>query len=245
MAGPAIREAPTPRFSQVGWGWGQDADKVRMPMPAMSFYMKPPKDIACILSPCAEPRNFPRNGIPLRSIRRLANAEIQKLVATLRERHGSLLSSVVRPTIWEDLYHYFDIIDLWYAGAWNLWRALHLICDQNDPSESYEYVAENKVREIDDWVYSWCTHEENRVSLGQWDGTSDVLSVLSWESLGEITDCTAEELVVVRGSLKYWYDQEHRTSEAARKARTLVKSMGNLDDARKHMPAHSLDGKFR
>ncbi|KAK4140221.1 uncharacterized protein C8A04DRAFT_15133 [Dichotomopilus funicola] len=216
-----------------------------MPMPTMSFYMKPPKDAACILSPGPEARTFPRNDIPRRPMRRFTNAEIQEIVERLRGRDGSLLDSVVRPTRWEDMYRYFDVVDLWEFGAWNLWRVLHLICDQNGGAESYEYVSEDKVHEIDDWVYRWCTHEENRMRLSMWDGVSDVLSVLSWKSLDKLGHCTAEEFVVVRGALRYWYDQGNRTSEAARNARAHVRAMSHLNDARKHMPVHSLDGKFR
>ncbi|KAJ4298713.1 hypothetical protein N0V88_003745 [Collariella sp. IMI 366227] len=106
-----------------------------------------------------------------------------------------------RPTIWEDLYKWFDAVDLWEKGAWNLWRVLQFLCDQNEEQQR-KY---NTWDVVDDWAYDWCTSSSNRAALAAWDRRSDIFSILSPADHKNIHDSSPESLNILRGALFYWH----------------------------------------
>ncbi|KAK0613080.1 hypothetical protein B0T17DRAFT_397101 [Bombardia bombarda] len=117
------------------------------------------------------------------------------------------------PTDWTDLYKYFDAHDLWFQGVCNLLRVISHLVNENTvhlrdqspfpPLTDYDpdYYAE-----IDDWVFKWLTHEQNRRKLRSWDRKSDILSIMTPEDEEEdIGDIGPKALEVLSYELRYWH----------------------------------------
>ncbi|KAL2158401.1 hypothetical protein VTH06DRAFT_4449 [Thermothelomyces fergusii] len=249
MASPdgGAREVPLPHQSKVGWIWGFARNDVVIPQPFMGFYWNMPQDAPCILSLPKAQRCFRRGEVSYgRRSAAWNDDDVRNMVAALRLQRGPKMNTLVRPRTWEDMYQYFDAVDLWTMGAWNLWRVVHLACDENeegagepDPSRSAALAA------VDDWAYNWCTHEEHRSRLRAWDERSDILCVLSPAEVNDVLCCGIPELSVLRDVLVYWsrfyktqFGQEYGGQDVSAASSA---SNNSLEDARDSLPARALD----
>ncbi|KAK4102967.1 hypothetical protein N658DRAFT_558030 [Parathielavia hyrcaniae] len=231
MAQTLDTEERLPLSSGVGWEWGVTSDFVRIPQPLMGFYWNLPTDAPCVFSKKKAKRSLDRGTAGSR--RRVAwnEQQIRQQVASLRARHGSKTQAVVRPKTWEDMYQYFDTVELWYHGAWNLWRVLQLICDENEVGIVKDGLDVEVFNELDDWAYDWCTLLENRVRLSRWDERSDILQVLSDPDHEMIHGCTPGALDVLRGALKYWHHEYKQPPQGQDAQASRAVSLGYEDMA--------------
>jgi hypothetical protein len=205
MAQPTSTQVRLPLPSGTGWEWGVTADFVEIPQPRMGFYWNLPAEAPCMFSSKKAKRCLDRLATHPR--RRLAWSDslVRDRAAALRAKYGSMTQTLLRPTTWEDLYRYFDTVDLWVLGAWNLWRVAHFLCDENEASIARAHSDSAVFNEVDDWAYDWCTHYENRMRLSSWDPSLDILRVLSPVDAEKVRGCSPEALNILRGALKYWY----------------------------------------
>ncbi|KAK4042492.1 hypothetical protein C8A01DRAFT_13926 [Parachaetomium inaequale] len=243
MAHDVIRDAPMPRQSKVPWYWGLTRDHIRVPQPAMGLYFNIPEDAPCKLSLSKHRRAFSYAS----SRRNFAwdDDRVRAMVSTLRAKHGPRMDTLVRPKTWEDMYQYFDAVDLWVAGAWNLWRAVHHACDENEGPVAQSPPDPAVFDEIDQWTYDWCTHEQNRNRLGAWDQRSDILCVLSPTDSQDISDCDVAALTILRGALKHWYRQYNGQSPQQDGQAAGAVAMSSIGDARNSLPARAQDGTYQ
>ncbi|KAL2181020.1 uncharacterized protein P884DRAFT_266842 [Thermothelomyces heterothallicus CBS 202.75] len=248
MAPPgSVREVLLPHQSKVGWIWGLARNDIAIPQPLMGFYWNMPQDAPCILSLPKARRCFKRGEIP-HGRRGVAwdDDYVCDAAAALRVRRGPKMNTLVRPRTWEDMYQYFDAIDLWNMGAWNLWRVVHFACDENEgapgePSPS-KFAASFEV--VDEWAYDWCTHEEHRTRLSAWDERSDILCVLSPAEINHVSCCGIQELSVLRGALRYWsrfYKNQSRQGDNGQDVSAVSASSSNCRDAQDSLPTRALD----
>lgn len=212
-----------PAPSSTGWEWGWvSVNRKHIPMPYMGFYWGMPADSLCLLSEPKPKRTFgpldprPRDGSAW------DDSQVQTMVGILRERHERVKNTypLIRPHTWEDLYYYFDAVDLWHNGAWNLWQALHRMCDEDEGAP----LGQMEKDVIEEWVYAWCTHEKNRERLGRWDGTGDVLTVLSRADVESVRGSRWEALEFLRGALRYWFGP-YKVPEPAVVVKKVAKGM--------------------
>jgi hypothetical protein len=119
------------------------------------------------------------------------------------------------------------------------------LCDENAVAAARASFDAAIFNEVDDWVYDWCTHEENRKRLAQWDRQSDILDVLSQADLDNVGTCGPEAVCILRGALRHWY-QEYRPpfQEQEAQAATRAVKLGYEDMAPGvSLPARAQDGK--
>ena len=212
-----------PAPSSTGWEWGWvSANRKHIPMPYMGFYWGMPADSLCLLSKPKFKRTFGRLDPRPRGGSAWDNSQVQNMVGILRERHERVKNTypLIRPHTWEDLYYYFDAVDLWHNGAWNLWQVLHRMCDEDEgaPLDQMERDV------IEEWAYAWCTHEKNRERLGRWDGTGDVLTVLSPADAESVPWSRWEALEFLRGVLRYWFGM-YKVPEQVAVVKKVAKGM--------------------
>lgn len=199
-----------PQESATSWVWGLTVQKVKVPQPRMGFYWNMPDNAACVFSlndKVREPRRYERGTVPSRPRESWSYDSIRASAAALRKKYPADVRGITRPRTWEDLYQWFDSHDLWRYGAWNLWNVLHLLRDEVEMRLGNVPLTPAVFREIDAWAYEWCTHAQNRLKLGAWDQTGDVLDVLSPADHNDIRDCNDAARSVLRGAFHYWYDQ--------------------------------------
>ncbi|KAK3330564.1 hypothetical protein B0H66DRAFT_612306 [Apodospora peruviana] len=178
--------------------------------PTMAFYTQMPKEAECIfsLNDKIKTKRFLKHILPKREVEPQAwNTELVKTkAAEIRSKCPDAAKSVARPEKWEDLYCHFDASDLWHEGAWNLWRVIEQLFEENLAQAVKDYDSD-KVDEISDWVYGWLTWEENRQKLLSWDIKSDILDIFSPKDRDEVKDCDPAALEHVRGALTYWHGE--------------------------------------
>jgi hypothetical protein len=242
MAQDAIRDAPLPPQFAVPWTWGLTRDLIRVPQPIMRLYFSMPENAPCKLSFSEHRRKF--NQSSSRRNYHWDDARVRAVVAILRAKHGPKMSTLVRPKTWEDMYQYFDAVDLWVTGAWNLWRVVHHSCDENEGPVAPSPPDLAACDEIDQWAYDWCTHEHNRNRLSAWDRRSDILSVLSPMDSQNISDCDVAAFAVLRGALKHWYNHYNGQSQQHDGQAAGAVTMSSLQDARNSLPARAQDGTY-
>ncbi|KAG7291827.1 hypothetical protein NEMBOFW57_001848 [Staphylotrichum longicolle] len=177
----------------------------RIPQPQMGFYWNLPADAPSAFSKKREQRSISRGLAPKHRAIAWNDARVHAAATTLRAEHGDTVKTLVRPQRWEDLYQFFDTVDLWFEGSWNLWRVLHLLCDENDVAAQRDSLDSAILDEVERWAYKWCTHKTNRLKLATWDQKSDILSVLSESDSSNVAGCRKEALDMLRGALKYWH----------------------------------------
>ncbi len=196
-----------PLPSKTGWDWGRSANHLRTPQPHMGFYWNMPADAPCAFSSDKAFRSFKRGEMAPHRIVALDDNQVRDIATELRASHGHEAQTLVRPKTWEDMYQSFDAVDLWWKGSWNLWRVLHLLCDENDSLMKTSDSGMAIYDEIEGWAYNWCTHETNRITLGTWDQSSDILQLLSPTDSQDIRGCNSWVLDVLRAALEYWHDK--------------------------------------
>ncbi|KAK4151338.1 hypothetical protein C8A00DRAFT_36038 [Chaetomidium leptoderma] len=233
MAEEPIRQARVPFSSNVGWYWGITDNNMMIPQPVMGFYWDIPSDARHSLSANKERRSYNRGDVPARAIMAWDDDVVREVTAAFRAARGPEMQNLVRPETWDDMYQYFDAIDLWHEGAWNLWRVLHLACDQNDGTAVGSLPDPTIFDTVNDSSYDWCTHEENRNRLANWDQRSDILCILSPADLENINGCTIDALNILRGALEYW----HYVFEPAANAERL----SDIDIAQVSSPTRAQD----
>jgi hypothetical protein len=208
MAQTRLPDTRMPLPSKIAWDWGITANYIRIPQPRMGFYWNMPADATCLFSineDVPEKRRYKRGIVPSRPSDAWNDHDVRSMAAILRSLHGDKTKTMVRPKVWDDLYHFFDVVDLWTKGAWNLWRALQLICDENEGPPSQPRLDDTAIGEVEEWAYAWCTHEQNRTRLGWWDQRSDILHVLSPADSKDLDGCGPEVLAVLRSALLHWH----------------------------------------
>ncbi|KAL2169701.1 hypothetical protein VTG60DRAFT_5754 [Thermothelomyces hinnuleus] len=250
MAPPgSVREVLLPHQSKVGWIWGLARNDIAIPQPLMGFYWNMPQDAPCILSLPKARRCFKRGEVP-HGRRSVAwdDDYVCDTVAALRVRRGPKMNTLVRPRTWEDMYQYFDAVDLWTMGAWNLWRVVHFACDENEGGPGEPSPSKSAAFEVvDEWAYDWCTHEEHRARLSAWDERSDILCVLSPAEINDVSCCDIQELSVLRGALRYWsrfYKNQSRQEDNGQGVSAVSASSSSGQDAQDSLPARALDGTY-
>lgn len=196
-----------PLPSSIGWDWGMSANGWRIPQPQMGFYWNLPADAPCAFSKKREQRSISRGLAPKHRAIAWNDARVHAAAAALRAEHSDTVKTLVRPKRWEDIYQFFDTVDLWFEGSWNLWRVLHLLCDENDVAAQRVSLDSAILDEVESWAYKWCTHKTNRLKLATWDQKSDILSVLSESDSRNVAGCRKEALDMLRDALKYWHGQ--------------------------------------
>ncbi len=204
-----FRGVPLPAASKVGWEWGapDNRKQIQIPKPHMGFYRTMPSTSLCLLSAPNSQRTFTHCDPPPRPCMTWDDSQVQTMVGSMRKRRESLdpRHEMIRPCVWEDLYHYFHAVDLWRMGAWNLWRVVHRLVDEVEGVISSPPLSQKELKEIEEWVWRWCTHEKNRERLGRWNEMADVISVLSPRDIKNVRWCEWQVLEVLRGELKYWF----------------------------------------
>ena len=247
MASCGFREVLLPQQSKVGWNWGRARNDVVVPQPLMSFYWNMPQDAPCILSLPKRVRSFKRGAVPHgRRSTAWDDNRVCETIHHLRKRRGPKMNTLIRPKTWEDMFRYFDAIDLWHHGAWNLWRVIHYACDENERGRDAESPSSHAALDtIDDWVYAWCTHKEHRIRLSAWDERSDVLCVLSPTDISDISSCNVAELSILRGALKYWHRFYKNQSPQENNQDIIAVSASSCGGARNSLPVRARDGTYK
>jgi hypothetical protein len=184
--------------------------------PPLAFYLFPPADGECLFTLSDEiktPRVFDRKKNPILplDIPTWSPLEIQLEANKIRTKHPHLARLVQWPSSWHYLYKYFDSVDLWTKGAWNLLALLEHLAEENEKADKEAgYVYEDSAKStnfdvVDDWVWKWCSWEENRDLLSTWDRRTDILNLLNaahWTSIGPISPEDKDKL---RNCLLYWH----------------------------------------
>ncbi|KAK4200614.1 hypothetical protein QBC40DRAFT_225240 [Triangularia verruculosa] len=195
-----------------------------LPTPLMSYYFNLPRDSACVIS-VNKTRKAPRFydeplTIPAREIECWDQSRIEEEARTIRTQYPAVAESIVVPGSWEDLYRYFDAHDLWLQGAWNLWAVIDELGYQNQKMKCYSQKIE-EIRNmgprfplqpyeqamINDFVEGWVSFMENRLTLIEWDGSRDILQLLSpvdWKD-GGIEGLNQTQADFLRDELTYWH----------------------------------------
>ncbi|KAL1836207.1 hypothetical protein VTJ49DRAFT_5447 [Mycothermus thermophilus] len=205
-----IKEAPLPAKSAIAWQFGTAANQLQMPQPNMVFYWDMPADAPCVLSlhgSVTAPRTYGRLDVPPRRHLLWPDDQVRAASTVIRCLHGEETKSIVRPRIWEDLYQYFDAVDLWTRGAWNLWRVLHLMCDENEAKPPPSHLDPWYAYEVMGWACNWCTNPENREKLRAWNRKSDILTLMSAEDRKNLKEAPSQALAILRFQLSKSYDE--------------------------------------
>lgn len=189
------------------WGlqWRTDLNGNLIPKPSLGFYWCMPFSAECVFSP--EKRQLTAltpdgtEGAVLWS-----DWEIERSAVFIRAKHPHHAANLVRPSLWEDLYRYFDARDLWENGAWNMWHVVQRLSDENEGSKKRtdHYILE----EIDSWVIRWCGKDDrkNLDKLIAWDGQGDVLGIFNEADWSEVQECEGEALDALRRALRHWHE---------------------------------------
>lgn len=237
MTDSVCYDVPLPRPSRVAWSWGPSLSGHRVPQPMMGYYWTSwiaPDRPAYLLSATADSQLFEPGRAPTGRNANWDDFTVRAMVATLRAERGPQMNALKRPSIWEDMYQYFNAVDLRSMGAWNLWRALHFACDENDGPVVQSPLDDASRKAIEDWAYAWLTVNENRLCLGSWDKRSDILSVLPPADTQNIVGCDRAALNILRGILQNWYHY-YQTDTTGH--------LANFNDARSLHPNCAHDGR--
>lgn len=208
----------------------------------MGYYWTMPDDAACVLSSAQKPRSFEPGRVPTGRNANWDDDKIRAFVAALRNARALQVEALVRPSIWEDMYRYFDAVDLRLMGAWNLWKVLQFACDENDGLPPLPSLDDDLCQEIETWTYQWLANEQNRNRLASWDQRSDILSIFPPSDTQDIVECELEALNIIRGALKHWYNYYHSQSPQLDAQENSTGDITNLDDVQNSLPDRAHDG---
>jgi hypothetical protein len=250
MEKKAIKEAPLPAKSAIDWSFGTAANEVKMPQPHMGFYWGMPADAPCIFSihgGVKKPRTYGMLNVPPRRHYLWPDDQLLEASTLIRCLHGDKAKSIVRPVIWEDLYKYFDPVDLWTRGAWNLWRLLHLLCDENEAQVTTIHMDPDYVNEIIDWAYAWCTNINNQAKLRAWNQKSDILTLMSAEDWKNLDGCSVRALTILRHTLGKWHNEYKNGGASTLDVLCHVtrNEEADIKDVQLPTPTCSRDGMYR
>ncbi|KAK0671361.1 hypothetical protein QBC41DRAFT_385878 [Cercophora samala] len=200
------------------------SDGTALPTPLMSYYLKMPRDSACLISvnnTGKAPRFYSDPlSIPKRDIECWNQARVEKELRMIRTQHPALAETVTIPASWEDLYRYYDAHDLWLQGAWNLWTVINELGYQNEKLVCYHQQMQKiqnlghrsplkpaEMSLISDFAEGWISFTENRLMLIKWDGSHDILQLLSpvdWKE-GGVEGLNQTQANFLRDEFTYWH----------------------------------------
>lgn len=181
-----------------GWPW------------SMGIYWSMPANAECNFTLCTEvpeKRSIFWGTVPFyRDMHVWSGEQIQARANYIRAKYPEQASKVVRPTSQTDLYKYFDAMDLYINGAYNLLWVILRLCDENDGIA--QHIDNTGCFDtVDDWAYKWCTHGENRRKLSGWDRRGDILDIMTPEDWKSIGNSDNEALNMLRSVLWEWYSK--------------------------------------
>lgn len=176
-----------------------DDGSLIIPMPLIGFYTSMPEEAKCIfsISRAVPEKRHMQHLFPRRELNRWTPAKIHQKVQSIRSAHPPETLCVKKPRSWTDLFDFFDAVDLWEEGAWNLWLVIHRLIQEVDIEQ----------HEVTEWVYKWLTSKENRNKLTAWKTETDVLDIMAasdWLE-GGLLEGSANARDLVRLELDYWY----------------------------------------
>ena len=196
-------------------------DRDRTSMPKMGFYTAQHPDAECIFSlqpGVGKPRQMV-HPFPDRNLTIWTAKQTEDMASAISAQFPEAARAVTQVTEWEDLYKYFDAVDLYYKGVGNLLNVVNHLYKENSAndqtgvlSKPFDEWTQEEVNEygdeIDDFVYAWYTHSQNRDKVAAWDRKSDILGLLTLEDWNELIGDCHHPMVMesLRGCMVYWHD---------------------------------------
>ncbi|RDA84564.1 hypothetical protein CP532_1130 [Ophiocordyceps camponoti-leonardi (nom. inval.)] len=140
--------------------------------------------------------------LPERRVHLWNKDEIQSVCNSLRQIFWGDMKTLRRPTRWDDLWEYFDAVDLYHYGVLNIWNVMNTLFDENCMIHT-SWRAEVSV-EIGHFVDEWMKEKENQEKLKGWDEMKGpVLCCLTSSDWKQISNLQDGEIGLLRSALQY------------------------------------------
>ncbi|OLN86559.1 hypothetical protein CCHL11_08543 [Colletotrichum chlorophyti] len=169
-----------------------------------TFYLRPAKEVKAIFSTnngTIPPRHL-SHALPARNLHIWSAEEIQIKANAIRKKYWRLMKEMQKPTVWDDLYDYFDCYDIYFQGALNLWNLVGHIWHEN---QQLMHNLHNALAfEVGVWCDDWIAKDENRKKLGvftNWQG--NILEIFDDEDRKEVRDMDRFNMDILRRSLRH------------------------------------------
>ncbi|WYZ45630.1 hypothetical protein EsH8_VIII_000946 [Colletotrichum jinshuiense] len=174
----------------------------------VSFYTKPARAVRGIFSTNNGeiPARGPPHALPARELHLWSAEELQEKANAVRKKHWSVMKSMQKPTVWEDLYDYFDCYDIYFQGAINLWNLVLHLYHENQCLVRSLYNALSF--EVGIWCDEWVAKKENKTKLDNfrnWEG--NIFDILDEEDRKELHDMPSFNMELIRNGLLYRQSQ--------------------------------------
>ncbi|KAF6841028.1 hypothetical protein CMUS01_03692 [Colletotrichum musicola] len=170
------------------------------------FYLRPAREVRAVFST--------NNGaLPARTLSPTADMatgrhvylwcaeDIQNHANSVRKKHWNLMKSMPQPTCWEDLYDYFDCVDLFHHGALNLWNLVCHLVHEN------KMLRDNLIHgisfEVGMWCDEWLARNHNKTRLRDFSDWGNVLVLFDGSELEEIRQLDPFSQDILRTALAH------------------------------------------
>jgi len=172
----------------------------------LEFYFNMPLEAKCLFS--TNGGSLPKKTVDPANPRQVSlwlGLKVCYIASTVRRNFTRLSRDIKPPTVWTDLYEYFDAYDLWNNGIFNCWNVITLMAEENRQTE--EEILEEKLIVVDDWIEKWMSAEGNPARLDGWAQGTDVLLALHPGDFGcgGVAQLDAQGLEMLRDRLVIHY----------------------------------------
>ncbi|PFH60631.1 hypothetical protein XA68_10591 [Ophiocordyceps unilateralis] len=169
------------------------------------FYTHPPVHAMGKFSTmCGQSKQFCTTGdlLPERRVHLWTKDEIQSVCNSLRKIFWQEMKTLRRPTHWDDLWEYFDAVDLYHYGALNLWNVMNTLFDENCMISSV-WRSELSL-EIGHFTDEWVKDPGNQEKLKEWDDVKGpVLCCLTPDDWKKVSNLQGDEISLLKSALEY------------------------------------------
>ncbi|RDA91159.1 hypothetical protein CP533_4822 [Ophiocordyceps camponoti-saundersi (nom. inval.)] len=173
-------------------------------LPVRFYTHPPPNAIGKFSTMYGELKEFGIVGelLPERRVHLWNYDEIQSVCKSLRQVFWGEMKNLRRPTRWDDLWEYFDAVDLYHYGVLNIWNVMNTLFDETRIVTS-TWSAE-MAAEIGHFTDEWVKDEENQEKLKAWDEMKGpVLCCLTSDDWTKIRNLQDGEIAVLKSALEY------------------------------------------
>ncbi|KAF4595212.1 hypothetical protein GQ602_000825 [Ophiocordyceps camponoti-floridani] len=143
--------------------------------------------------------------LPDRRVHLWTKDEIQSVCNSLRKVFWEDMKKLRRPGSWNDLWEFFDAVDMYHYGALNLWNVMNTLFDENSIITSV-WRSELSV-EIGHFADEWLKEGGNKDKLKDWDDLKGpVLCCLTPEDWRKVRNLKGDEISLLKSALEFRRD---------------------------------------
>ncbi|KAF9871933.1 hypothetical protein CkaCkLH20_10565 [Colletotrichum karsti] len=180
-----------------------------------SFYYQPTKPVRAVFSTengQLPPRFLAADSVILgREMTLWSAADIQTRANSIRKKFWFVMKDMPKPAYWEDLYDYFDTVEIYQNGPLNLWN---LITHLHHENQQLLKNLHNELAFVTGlWCDEWISKAHNQQKLRFFKNWNHVLAIFDEQDLKEMQGMEPHKVDLLKMALIHRQNQLHRQDQ--------------------------------